>query len=135
MKECSYNSLNLSDSMTTRSQLIKRLHIKHQHLTWNDCDLAVRVILEAIGNQLAVHGRAEIRNFGAFTVRIRPAKQGRNPKNGTAVDVPAKTVPHFKPGRELSACVDPRLEMKKKSKRKPALSATDREMLSLLKSL
>lgn len=119
--------------MTTLSQLVQRLHIKHHELTRKDCGLAVRVILEAIGNHLATQGRVEIRDFGVFTVRTKRAKRGRNPKNGAAVDVPAKAVPHFKPGRRLREHVDHRLG--NKSKRKPALLASDREILSLLKSL
>jgi integration host factor subunit beta len=46
-------------------------------------------------------GRVEIRGFGAFSVRHRPARQGRNPRTGETVDVPAKAVPFFKSGKEL----------------------------------
>jgi len=51
--------------------------------------------------ELAEGGRVEIRGFGSFSVHHRPARRGRNPKTGEAVDIPRKYVPHFKPGKEL----------------------------------
>ena len=56
---------------------------------------------------LARGGRIEVRGFGSFGINYRPPRQGRNPKNGDKVKVPAKYVPHFKAGKELRERVCP----------------------------
>lgn len=85
----------------TKSELIARLAKKFPHLKHVDAGISVDLILQAIGDRLAAGGRAEIRGFGSFSLNIRPPRIGRNPKTGERVEVPAKTVPHFKPGVEL----------------------------------
>ena len=59
------------------------------------------IIFEQIISALENGGRVELRGFGAFSVRSRPARTGRNPRTGEAVNVPAKHVPFFKSGKEL----------------------------------
>ena len=61
----------------------------------------VSLIFDTISGTLTKSGRVELRGFGAFSVRSRPARAGRNPRTGDAVDVRAKTVPFFKSGKEL----------------------------------
>ena len=56
-----------------------------------------------MGNSLAEGGRVELRGFGAFSVRARPARSGRNPRTGETVEVKAKAAPFFKSGKELRA--------------------------------
>lgn len=90
----------------TRSELIERIAGLHPQLQLKDAELAVRVILDALSNALSKGGRAEIRGFGSFGLNYRPPRQGRNPKTGAKVKVPAKYVPHFKPGKELKERVD-----------------------------
>ena len=90
----------------TRSELIERIAGLHPQLQLKDAELAVRVILDALSNALSKGGRAEIRGFGSFGLNYRPPQQGRNPKTGAKVKVPAKYVPHFKPGKELKERVD-----------------------------
>jgi integration host factor subunit beta len=85
----------------TRSDLIDRLAELHPQLLSKDAELAVKVILEALSAALARGGRVEIRGFGSFGLNYRPPRQGRNPKTGEKVKVPAKYVPHFKAGKEL----------------------------------
>jgi integration host factor subunit beta len=85
----------------TRSDLISRLAELHPQLLAKDAELAVKVILDALSAALARGGRAEIRGFGSFGLNYRPPRQGRNPKTGDKVKVPAKYVPHFKAGKEL----------------------------------
>ena len=85
----------------TRSDLISRLAELHPQLLAKDAELAVKVILDALSSALARGGRAEIRGFGSFGLNYRPPRQGRNPKTGDKVKVPAKYVPHFKAGKEL----------------------------------
>ncbi|KXS31512.1 MAG: Integration host factor subunit beta [Candidatus Gallionella acididurans] len=84
-----------------RSDLITRLAKLHPQLFTKDAASAVRVILDALSNTLSKGGRVEIRGFGNFGLNYRPPRQGRNPKNGDQVKVPAKYVPHFKAGKEL----------------------------------
>jgi len=85
----------------TRSELIRRLADLHPQLKISDAELAVKVILEALSNTLSKGGRAEIRGFGSFDLNYRLPRQGRNPKSGINVAVPAKYVPHFKVGKDL----------------------------------
>lgn len=91
----------------TRSDLIEKLALAHPQLTPKDIELTVRTILDEISRVLTKGGRAEIRGFGSFNLNHRPPRNGRNPKTGASVLVPAKYVPHFKPGKELRERVDP----------------------------
>lgn len=85
----------------TRSDLIARLAELHPQLLAKDAELSVKVILETLSATLARGERIEIRGFGSFALNYRPPRQGRNPKTGEKVKVPAKYVPHFKAGKEL----------------------------------
>ncbi|MBX9575577.1 MAG: integration host factor subunit beta [Caulobacteraceae bacterium] len=84
-----------------KSELIEKLAAENRHLTHGEVERVVNVILGGMTDALAEGGRVEIRGFGAFSVRDRPARAGRNPRTGEAVDVPAKSVPFFKSGKEL----------------------------------
>lgn len=90
----------------TKSELIERLTEQQAHMTQRDVELAVKMLLEEVVNELAEGGRVEIRGFGSFSVHHRPARRGRNPKTGDRVDIPEKHVPHFKAGKELRQRVD-----------------------------
>jgi len=90
----------------TRSDLIARLAELHPKLQLKDAESAVKVILDALSNALAKGERVEIRGFGSFGLNYKPPRQGRNPKTGAKVKVPAKHVPHFKAGKELRERVD-----------------------------
>ncbi|MES1927781.1 integration host factor subunit beta [Salinisphaera dokdonensis CL-ES53] len=85
----------------TKSELIERLVQRQAHMSHRDVELAVKLLLDDVIAELASGGRVEIRGFGSFSVHHRPARRGRNPKTGEAVDIPRKYVPHFKPGKEL----------------------------------
>ena len=84
-----------------KSELIGRLAAAHPHLTHRDVERVVNVVLDGMVGALSDGGRVELRGFGAFSVRSRPARAGRNPRTGEAVPVPAKHVPFFKSGKEL----------------------------------
>jgi len=84
-----------------KSELIARLANENPHLTQKDVERVVGVILERMIGALEDGGRVELRGFGALSVRSRPARTGRNPRTGEAVDVRAKHVPFFKSGKEL----------------------------------
>jgi len=90
----------------TRSELIQSLAKQFPQLTVKDIELAVRAILDQMAMSLAKGNRAEIRGFGSFSLNYRPPRKGRNPKSGGSVSIPAKYVPHFKPGKELRERVD-----------------------------
>ncbi|RMG28011.1 MAG: integration host factor subunit beta [Gammaproteobacteria bacterium] len=85
----------------TKSELIEILASKNPHLNYKDVELAVKSLLEQMSQALATGGRIEIRGFGSFSLHYRPPRMGRNPKTGEPVALPAKYVPHFKPGKEL----------------------------------
>ncbi len=85
----------------TKSELIAQLSAKQPQLQPRDVELAVKELLEQMSAALATGERIEVRGFGSFSLHYRPPRVGRNPKTGTAVQVPDKYVPHFKPGKEL----------------------------------
>ena len=70
-------------------------------LTQREIESVVGAIFDSITDQLAHGGRVELRGFGAFSTRQRDARIGRNPRTGAAVEVDAKRVPYFKPGKEM----------------------------------
>ena len=74
---------------------------KHPGLVERDVELAVKLMLEQMAARLAGGGRIEIRGFGSFALRLRPARIGRSPATGTAVSLPARYVPYFRPGQRL----------------------------------
>ncbi len=67
----------------------------------------VDIFFEEITQRLAEGGRVELRGFGTFSTREREARTGRNPRTGESVDVPAKRVPYFKPGKEMRERLNP----------------------------
>ena len=92
----------------TKSELIESLTKKQTQLAYRDVELAVKTILEHMATTLSKGERIEVRGFGSFALHYRPPRVGRNPKSGEPVSLPAKHVPHFKPGKELRKRVDKR---------------------------
>ena len=90
----------------TRSDLINRIAAQFPQLQFKDAEEGVKAILDALCSTLSKGGRAEIRGFGSFALNYRPPRDGRNPKSGVKVIVPAKYIPHFKAGKELRERVD-----------------------------
>ena len=90
----------------TKTQLIEAIHKKDNRLTKVQVAEVVDAMIEAMTRALAKGDKVEIRRFGNFTVRQREARKARNPKTGEMVEVPAKRVPHFKPGKEFKAVVE-----------------------------
>lgn len=85
----------------TKSELILRLAEKNPHLFQRDIERIVNSIFESITAALAKGQRVELRGFGAFSVKRRDARTGRNPRTGEAVDVSEKCIPFFKTGKQL----------------------------------
>ena len=84
-----------------RSELVQKLCTDFPDLTQREVEGVVSAIFDSITDQLAKGGRVELRGFGAFSIRGRDARKGRNPRTGEPVDVSAKSVPYFKPGKEM----------------------------------
>lgn len=85
----------------TKSELIMRLAELNPHLYQRDVEKIVTTIFDEITEALARGDRVELRGFGAFSVKRRDARTGRNPRTGQAVDVEEKFIPFFKTGKQL----------------------------------
>ena len=84
-----------------RLRLFDRIAQKQSQIVERDVELAVKMMLDQMAACLAGGGRIEIRGFGSFSLRFRNARVGRDPRTGTAVALPARSTPHFKPGKRL----------------------------------
>ena len=85
----------------TRSELIAQLAASNPHLRQGDVEAIVATIFGEITAALARGDRVELRGFGAFSTKSREGRTGRNPRTGESVPVEPKSVPYFKPGKEL----------------------------------
>lgn len=86
-----------------RSELVQLLMRDNPDLSARDVERIVTVFFDEISQRLSADGRVELRGFGAFSTRARDARTGRNPRTGESVEVEAKRVPYFKPGKEMRA--------------------------------
>jgi integration host factor subunit beta len=84
-----------------KPELVLRLKARYPHLYERDIEKVINAILEQIIEALARGDRVELRGFGAFSVKRREARNGRNPRTGEAVSVSAKGRPYFRTGKEL----------------------------------
>ena len=84
-----------------RSELVQQLVAENPGLSQRDVEAIVGAFFDDIVRRLSEDGRVELRGFGAFSTRARDARVGRNPRTGETVEVDAKRVPFFKPGKEM----------------------------------
>ena len=84
-----------------KSELIQKIAEANPHLFQRDVERIVGTVFDEIIEAMAAGHRVELRGFGAFSTRSRDSRTGRNPRTGAAVDVKAKNVPYFKPGKEM----------------------------------
>ncbi|EJF76512.1 MULTISPECIES: integration host factor subunit beta [Bartonella] len=84
-----------------KSELIQIIARQNPHLFQRDVENIVNAIFEEISTALANGNRVELRGFGAFSVKSRSARNGRNPRTGDAVAVEEKWIPFFKTGKDL----------------------------------
>ena len=84
-----------------KSELVQRIASQNPHLYQRDIENIVNAILDEIAAALGRGDRVELRGFGAFSVKGRPARAGRNPRTGAHVAVNEKSVPFFKTGKEM----------------------------------
>jgi integration host factor subunit beta len=85
----------------TKSELIQQLAERNPHLYQRDVERIVTAIFDEIATALARGDRVELRGFGAFSVKQRDARSGRNPRTGDSVEVEEKRTPFFKTGKQL----------------------------------
>ena len=90
----------------TKAELVNKLAEKVPDITKKRAEVIINVILGSIINALASNDKVEVRGLGSFKLRSRKERNGRNPKTGEPVTVPAKKVPFFKTGKELKELVD-----------------------------
>ncbi|MFO1139123.1 MAG: integration host factor subunit beta [Paracoccus sp. (in: a-proteobacteria)] len=84
-----------------RSELIQKISEENPHLFQRDVERIVNTVFEEVIDAMARGDRVELRGFGAFSVKRRDARQGRNPRTGESVSVDEKHVPFFKTGKLL----------------------------------
>ncbi len=84
-----------------KSELVQKIADNNPHLYQRDVENIVNAILNEIGDALSEGNRVELRGFGAFSVKHRKPRTGRNPRTGESVEVDEKWVPFFKTGKEL----------------------------------
>ena len=84
-----------------KSELVARLAQRYPHLYHRDVERIVSTVLDEIIKALSAGHRVELRGFGAFSVKIRPSRLGRNPRTGEPVTVDEKRAPFFRTGKEL----------------------------------
>jgi integration host factor subunit beta len=89
----------------TKAELVERVAEKI-NLTKKQTEAIVNILLNSITEALGKGDKVELRGFGSFRIRERNPREGRNPKTGETVSIPAKKVPFFKAGKELREMVD-----------------------------
>ncbi len=92
----------------TKAELVDEVS-RNSDLNKKDAEVIVQTVLDSIVDSLRGGEKVELRGFGSFRLRSRASRQGRNPKTGEKVFVPAKRVPYFKPGKELKALINSRI--------------------------
>ena len=85
----------------TKSEMVEKLCLRLRGLSRIEVEVIVDTLFHKMTDALKKGGRVEVRGFGTFEVRNRPARQGRNPKSGASVYVQNRKVPFFKVGKEL----------------------------------
>ena len=89
----------------TKAELVERVS-EQINLTKKQTEVIVNILFQSITEALSQGDKVELRGFGSFRIRHRNPREGRNPKTGDSVDIPAKKVPFFKAGKELREMVD-----------------------------
>ncbi len=90
----------------TKAELVEQV-ASQSDLTKKDAEVIVQTVLDSITESLQRGEKIELRGFGSFRIRSRSSRQGRNPKTGNGVSVPAKNVPYFKPDKEIKDLINP----------------------------
>ena len=94
----------------TKRDLIEEVAEQYPRFSRREAEVMVNAVFESMTDALVKGERIEIRGFGSFIIKYRPAREGRNPRTGTIVSVAAKRVPVFKVGKELRSGVDSQID-------------------------
>lgn len=94
----------------TKSDLVSKVAERMSHVSKKDTEMIVNSVFESMSEALKRGDRIEIRGFGSFQVKLRESREGRNPKTGEIVSIPAKRTPFFKVGKELKERVNYKAE-------------------------
>jgi integration host factor subunit beta len=89
----------------TKAELVEEV-ARVSELTKKHSEVIVDTVFQSIIDAMHKDEKIELRGFGSFRIRRRRSRQGRNPKTGARVDVPAKKIPYFKPGKELKELIN-----------------------------
>jgi len=89
----------------TKAELVEEV-ARAAELTRKDSEVIVETVFDSIIQSLHQGEKIELRGFGSFRVRSRGGRRGRNPKTGAPVDIPAKRIPYFRPGKELKELIN-----------------------------
>ncbi|HEX8249636.1 MAG: integration host factor subunit beta [Acidobacteriota bacterium] len=89
----------------TKADIVEQVS-REAEMTKKDAEQLVEIVFDSIIEALNKGEKVELRGFGSFRTRQRGARKGRNPKSGAAVDIPAKRVAYFKPGKELKEVIN-----------------------------
>ena len=89
----------------TKAELVEEV-ARVSELTKKHSEVIVNTVFQSIIEALHEDDKIELRGFGSFRIRRRRSRQGRNPKTGDKVSVPAKKIPYFKPGKELKELIN-----------------------------
>jgi integration host factor subunit beta len=84
-----------------KTDLIQRVAGLNLYLRLGDAEKIVDTVFDEMIAAMARGDRVELRGIGAFTVRVRRGRPGRNPRSGTKIVVPEKLHPHFRPGKAM----------------------------------
>jgi integration host factor subunit beta len=95
----------MTNGSMTKAELVEEVS-RVSDLTKKHSEIIVDTVFKSIINALHRGDKIELRGFGSFRIRQRESRKGRNPKTGERVDVPAKKVPYFKPGKELKELIN-----------------------------
>lgn len=90
----------------TKSELIEKIATKFPHVSRRDTEVIIKTIFGTLIDALRKGDRIEIRGFGSFQIRVRKAREGRNPKSGQIAHIPEKRIPFFKVGKSLKERVN-----------------------------
>lgn len=90
----------------TKSDLVSKVAARMSHVSKKDTEMIVNSVFASMAEALKRGDRIEIRGFGSFQVKLREAREGRNPKTGQIVSIPSKRSPFFKVGKELKERVN-----------------------------
>lgn len=85
----------------TKRGIIEELLVRHPEISYRESETLVSLMFEVMARELTIGHRIELRGFGSFGVKLRPARQARNPKTGAPVEVAARRTPFFRVGKEL----------------------------------